>query len=426
MIDWRAEYAALAERIVPRAPAARPLLAGFNACVDHVYRIDGDVLDRLAEAAARGGRALPGGLAAEILDRIGGGRDGEVFVPAPELQPWLAELLGEPRTRQVGGTGAQAAWTLAVLGAPAVLALTDRSATQLSVLDPAIGLCAGHEVQPVGATTPAGLAAKPPHFILEFTAGTRWHGGTVPRSSRIILRLAAEGIDRDADFAALTPKLAAGAGAGLASGLNTLPEDDTESRRWMHEVVDRWRDAGLPLIHLELAEYPRPAVAADTAAEYTGTANSLGLSLTELTALRTGRSHPAAAARDLACRYGFDRVAVHADTWSLVVHRGDPEAASVAVRTGNLLAAARARQGVPTAYLAVADDARFTTDHPAGGPLGDGWRCECAPTPYLAGPAATIGLGDTFVAGLLLADCLPGESASVTVAEPSPSERRAS
>ncbi len=382
MIDWRAEYAALAERIVPRAPAARPLLAGFNACVDHVYRIDGDVLDRLAEAAARGGRALPGGLAAE---------------------------------RQVGGTGAQAAWTLAVLGAPAVLALTDRSATQLSVLDPAIGLCAGHEVQPVGATTPAGLAAKPPHFILEFTAGTRWRGGTVPRSSRIILRLAAEGIDRDADFAALTPKLAAGAGAGLASGLNTLPEDDTESRRWMHEVVDRWCDAGLPLIHLELAEYPRPAVAAD-----------IGLSLTELTAMRTGRSHPAAAARDLACRYGFDRVAVHADTWSLVVHRGDPEAASAAVRTGNLLAAARARQGVPTAYLAVADDARFTTDHPAGGPLGDGWRCECAPTPYLAGPAATIGLGDTFVAGLLLADCLPGESASVTVAEPSPSERRAS
>jgi hypothetical protein len=29
------------------------------------------------------------------------------------------------------------------------------------------------------------------------------------------------------------------------------------------------------------------------------------------------------------------------------------------------------------------------------------------PTPYLSRPAATIGLGDTFVAGLLLASCLP-------------------
>ena len=79
-----------------------------------------------------------------------------------------------------------------------------------------------------------------------------------------------------------------------------------------------------------------------------------------------------------------------------------------AVRIGNLLAASRARCGKPTADLAAADGARFATDLPATGPLGDGWRCACAPTPYLARPASTIGLGDTFVAGLLLADCLPG------------------
>ncbi|MEH1123932.1 hypothetical protein [Micromonospora sp. CPCC 206061] len=88
------------------------------------------------------------------------------------------------------------------------------------------------------------------------------------------------------------------------------------------------------------------------------------------------------------------------------MHRGYPETAAAAIRIGNLLAAARARRGSPAADLAVSPDATFTDDLPPSGPLSDGWHVECAPTPYLARPAATIGLGDAFVAGLLLAGCL--------------------
>ncbi|MFG1688287.1 ADP-dependent glucokinase/phosphofructokinase [Nonomuraea sp. NPDC049269] len=403
--DWRATYEQVAAAVLDDAPAARPLLAGFNTCVDHVYRLDPPALDRLTEAA-RADRGPLAALSGEVLRRILDGRDGEVFVPAPELRPALDELLGPPAARQVGGTGAQAAWVLAVLNAPSVLALADRSAEQLAVLHPAIGLCDDGTVRPVAGTAAHGVPAKPPHYILEYVAGTRWHAGTVRRSSRIIVRLSEDGIERDEAFAALGPALAETAGAGLVSGLNGVPDADHTARTWLRDLAASWRTAGLPWVHLELAEYPRPGALAEVSAAYTGIAHTLGLSLAELSIMRPA-GDPAAAARELAEHYRFDRVFVHADAWSLVVHRGDPEPAAGALRIGNLLAASRARHGRPTADLGLDPAVTFTDDRPEGRPLGDGWHAECVPTPYLSRPAATIGLGDTFVAGVLLAGCLP-------------------
>jgi ADP-dependent phosphofructokinase/glucokinase len=392
MTDQIVAYARTAERIRRAAPPAAPLLAGFNTCVDQRYHLTGDTLDALG--------AL-GPLGRELLARIGSGRDGEVFVPAPQLQSDLESVLGAPRQRQVGGTGPQAAWTLARVGAPSVVALADRSAAQLSVLDPDIGVMTGRARARVADVAPAGEPAKPPHYIVEYTAGTRWRGGTVPRSSRIIVRLACDGIERDDDFAALDPR---GAGAGLVSGMNGIPDGDEESHRWLVRLVRSWRAAGLPLIHLELAEYavPLPPVLD----RYGPLVTSLGLSLAELRELQPG-ADPAAAALAVARRYRLDRVCVHADEWSLAVHRGDPADLVAALRTANLLAAARARHGAPTADLTVDPAATFTTDLPYRGPLTAGWRSDVVPTPYLARPAATIGLGDSFVAGLLLSACIP-------------------
>ncbi|WP_219532934.1 ADP-dependent glucokinase/phosphofructokinase [Nonomuraea guangzhouensis] len=410
--DWRAAYEQVAVTVLDGAPAARPLLAGFNTCVDHVYRLEPPGLDRLtpaAQAAHEPLAALSGeplaALSGEVLRRILDGRDGEVFVPAPQLRPALDELLGPPAARQVGGTGAQAAWVLAVLNAPSVLALADRSTEQLAVLHPGIGLCDDGSVRPVAGTAARGTPIKPPHYILEYAAGTRWHAGTVRRSSRIIVRLAEDGIERDDTFAALGPTLAETAGAGLVSGLNGVPDADHAARAWLRDLAASWRASGLPWVHLELAEYPRPGALAEVSAAYAGIAHTLGLSLAELAIIRPG-GDPAAAARELAEHYRFDRVFVHADTWSLVVHRGDPEPAAGALRIGNLLAASRARHGGPTADLGLDPTVTFTDDRPVGRPLGDGWRTECVPTPYLSRPAATIGLGDTFVAGVLLAGCL--------------------
>jgi ADP-dependent phosphofructokinase/glucokinase len=397
-------YAETANKIITAAPTAAPLLAGFSTCIDQLHHLDGSRLDALADVAAATEGALSC-LAREVLSRISAGRDGEVFVPAPELQPVLDALLGAPATRQVGGTGAQAAWVLATLGAASVLALADRSAAQLAVLDSRIGVCGVGAVRPVGVVPDEGTQAKPPHFILEYTAGTQWGGGTVPRSSRIIVRLAADGVERDARFAALSPGLAATAGAGLVSGMNSIAEDDDDSRRWLQDLVTGWRRTDLPLIHLELAEYPHPDALAGVVRGYAGLVHSVGLSLAELSAFVPG-ADPVTAARRIAAVFRADRVCVHADTWSLAVHRGAPGPAVAALRAANLLAAARARHGVPTRDLSLDAAATFTDDLPACGPAPGGWRADCVPTPYLARPAATVGLGDTFVAGLLLASCI--------------------
>jgi ADP-dependent phosphofructokinase/glucokinase len=408
-MTWQQEYEQLAADVAAAAPAARPLLAGFNTCVDHLHHLTTERLDALDDLARSGPEGPAGALTAEVMHRIGAGGDGEVFVPAPELAPLLGRLLGPPACTQVGGTGTQAAWALAMLGAPAVIALADRSREQLAVVHEAIGLAAPGGVVPAKGVAPAGTPPKPPHLILEYTAGTPWRGGVVPRSSRIIVRLAADGVERDTAFAGLP---VGDVGAGLVSGLNGIDDGDEESRRWLTGVVRGWRDGGLPLIHLELAEYPTPELLAAAARGYGGLAHSLGLSLAELDILHGGPD-PATAARDLARRWGYDRVVVHADTWSLAVHRGMPS--GTALRTGNLLAAARARHGAPAAGLSPDPAAVYSDDLPPGGRLGDGWWADVAPAPYLARPAATIGLGDTFVAGLLLASCLDG-------ARPSPME----
>jgi ADP-dependent phosphofructokinase/glucokinase len=402
MTDRREEYARAAEAAVAAARGAAPALTGFSACVDRIHPIGTAGLDALAAA---GGRHDPmtGKLAAEVLDRIALGRGGEIYVPAPRIEPELRELLGDPACLQVGGTGVQASWALAVLGAPSVAAVADRSADQLAVLHPDVGLCAGGAVVPAGRMTGTAPPAKPPHYILEFTAGTRWSGGVVPRSSRIIVRLAEDGIERDAEFAALTPALAARAGAGLVSGFNGIPTGDTASRKWLHDVVSAWRDADVPTIHLELAEFVSADALPRVMAEYAGLVDSAGMSLSELSAFGVAGRRPAELACRIAVRFGLRRIRVHADDWAFSVHRGDPEAEAGAVRLGNLLAAARARHGEPTADLCPGGAASFATDIPPSGPLGDGWRVECLPAPYLRRPATTVGLGDTFVAGLLLA-----------------------
>ena len=73
---------------------------------------------------------------------------------------------------------------------------------------------------------------------------------------------------------------------------------------------------------------------------------------------------------------------------------------------GNLLASGRAFHGAPSGDVRPIDGSAYPTDIPRAGRLADGWRADCAPVPYIDSPTSTIGLGDTFTAGLLLAGAL--------------------
>src|SRR2546425_9495129 len=137
--DWTERYAACAADISRSAARAPLTLTGFSACVDAVYPVDARMLDTLTDAASRDHPGLETAFARAILERVAEARGGELFRKWNEGPAWAENLLGSPRRLQVGGTGPQAAWALAILGAPSVVALRDRSTEQLSELLPTIG-----------------------------------------------------------------------------------------------------------------------------------------------------------------------------------------------------------------------------------------------------------------------------------------------
>src|SRR5207253_3616254 len=177
--------------------------------------------------------------------------------------------------------------------------------------------------------------------------------GVVARSTRIILRFAHDGIERDEAFAKLTPRLAPTAGAGLVSGMNGLGPGHDADADWVLDLARRWRQSGLPLIHLELAEYPVDGQLANLCKRYAGVASSIGMSLSELRALTRSNDDPAELAFGVALLGSVDRVCIHADTWSISVHRRHPAVEVMMLLTGNLMAASRAGHGVPAAQLDV-------------------------------------------------------------------------
>jgi ADP-dependent phosphofructokinase/glucokinase len=186
--------------------------------------------------------------------------------------------------------------------------------------------------------------------------------------------------------------------------LNSLPDDNSHDRRWLAELSRLLSQASLAVIHHELGEFPTPARLQQAAGLGLGT--SLGLSLSELFMLAGGRGDPCLLAQQVANQYGALRVIVHADHWALAVHRDDPKHQERVLLAGNAFAAARARHGEPAAALDPAEEATYTDDLPPSDAIDDGWQSSCVPTPHLRQPKGTIGLGDTFTAGVLLAESL--------------------
>jgi ADP-dependent phosphofructokinase/glucokinase len=401
-LTWQELYDQAAERLAQQAPSARLIFTGTSACIDAIFRIDAQRLARLLDPP---GPQRGADLIASVRSRITTGRGGELLTRWPGGPAWIRGLLGQPDRYQIGGTGPQASWALAAIGARSVLALADRSAEQLAVIDPRAGICADGAIITAGSVKPAGVPAKLPHCILEFTAGTAHAGLVIPRSSRIILRFGDEPVERDEQYRAVTTSLAAGAGAGLVSGLNGPGEADSSGRDWLRELASGWSAAALAVIHHELGEFPSRSRLREAAA--LGAASSLGMSLSELFMLAGRQGDPRALARDAALRYGVARVIVHADNWALAVHRGDPQHEADVLLAGNLMASARARAGQPTAALNPGPDASYSGEIPPSGAIADGWQATSVPAPYLPRPVSTVGLGDTFSAGILLAESLP-------------------
>jgi ADP-dependent phosphofructokinase/glucokinase len=392
---WRSLYAVTAADL-PRLAAAAPLLlAGMGACVDAVVplaelaKLD---LHRAPPEAAK----LVSTLSARAAEGIGG----EIRFDWAQGPTWLRSHL--PLRLALGGTAPQAAWALSVLGAPILLALADRSETMLSVLPNGVGLASGGRICRPNELAPAN-EPRPEIFIFEFTAGSSIGAIVPPRSSRVITRFADLGLEHDAEFVALSSRLAGGAGAALISGFSAVDfaqiDFELDAVRGM---VGEWRAAGLKTIHLELATYADMRVLRKVLAAVPGAFTSLGMSESEFVVQAAGTEATPIAMADFVERLGVDRLCVHADGWAAAVTRNNPETERRALLCGCLLAASRAAGGRPAASPSLPVGAKFAA-LPFAETLALGaWNFVAVASPYIVAPASTLGLGDTFTAGCLL------------------------
>ncbi len=404
--EARAKYAAVLGGLNGLVRTAPLIATGFSVCNDHICTV-GEVEFAAIVDARDDDDAEVRDLARWLHHRILNGRGGEVLAERRGFDWIVRTFRGTPT---MGGTGAQVSRVLASLGVQSVLALSDRTAAQLDTMDDGLrvvgddgGLHSPREI------TPSPARPNDPIFVFQFTQGVLLRGAVgdaeaiiTRRSTRIILRAPARALDLDDAFAAYVEdhRLT----TMLLSGFQTAEPAAVEpTRAWFQDrfawLADRPR-----LVHFEIAEYESHEHARSAVAGLTGFANSLGMSLSELGQLAS-IPDPAEAAVAIANELGLDRVSVHADDFAFVVTTGDPALEEEALLAGCLLAASRAVTGAPV----------LPREMPAGTTLsplpaslrGESpdprYRLVAVPSPYTPSPRVTLGLGDTFVAGMLLA-----------------------
>jgi len=395
---WTSSYLSLIARLPDLAASARLTFGGFSACTD-VYLSLQATLDRLRRGAVAGSPAPK--MLDELERRALSGIGGELAVEWPEGPAWMDGLVSG--RRGVGGTSLQAAQMLAMLGAPAMAALEDRSAGQLAVIHPGVLVATADGARPRSEIRADG-SGRSPHCVFEYTAGQMMGGHPVPRSSRTIVRFDHSELQHDDDFDRLSIELARTAGAGIICGFNEAPPEKLAAEiDYAAGMAGAWRDAGLALVHLELGDFADDAHRRLTVEHMTPEVSSVGMSLSELNGIVDEEPRPEAAAILLAEAFELERVCVHADDWALAVTRNDPERELEALQVGCLLASSRAAAGDFTVPRNLPDGGCFRDPPlPRFSQAWGGWSIVCCPAPYLDKPAATIGLGDTFLAGTLL------------------------
>ncbi len=394
--DWAGEYGNLIQRLPTYIQGARLTICGLSTFIDGYVRL------HEAEALFNAKKETPEeALGRELFRRASAGIGGEFYLDWPEGGAWVERNLKVSRWG-IGGSGAQAAQTLAVLGAPALMSLEDRGQRQLSVIHPNILVATKGGIIKCGEL-PMAEGEKSAHYIFEFTAGTLVGPVVLKRSSRTIVRFGDERLDNDPNFARESVAAAANAGAGILSGFNEIGHETMdESLRESVALAEAWRERGLKTIHLEIGDYGTVAARNRVLDPLGGVISSLGMSYAELCALSVGSRDTIGKACELAEAMNLSRLCVHSDTWALTVTSDDPQRELEALLCGCLLASVRAEKGFPTRPVEIPAHAEF---HSLGwekfSQSGRRSVVSCS-VPYLERPAGTIGLGDTFLAGTLL------------------------
>ena len=390
---WREQYSVLVPRLSGLAQDLPLTLCGLATCTDAYLRLS----EAKALFSARDHNAVL--LAKRLEQRAANGVGGELFLDWAEAEEWIAENLTISNWG-LGGTGAQAAQALTVLGGRALITLEDRTERQLSVIHPGVLVATADGLEKREAVKASG-SSKPAHYIFEFNAGDVIGSKRAKRSTRVIVRFAHDRLDHDPAFVRESAAHASQAGAAVICGYNEVPPAFLAAElEHTKDLLSVWRGGGLSAIHLELGGYEEIALRDRVLSALGPLVSSLGMSHSELRGF--GSADVAEEAANLRTTLGLNRLCVHADTWALSITNSDPENELKSLMCGCLLAASRAAMGQISVPASVPTETTFLAPpYPSIRRQNDGWLV-CCPAPYLEQPKATIGLGDTFLAGTLL------------------------
>ncbi|HEX4201725.1 MAG TPA: ADP-dependent glucokinase/phosphofructokinase, partial [Chthoniobacterales bacterium] len=184
-------------------------------------------------------------------------------------------------------------------------------------------------------------------------------------------------------------------------GFNEIAKNSlSDELEYTKSLLSTWRDEGLPAIHLELGGYEDASLRDQVLAALGPLITSLGMSHSELREF--GSKDVAAEAAKLRASFDLKRICIHADDWAFAITDEDPDREFESLMCGCLLAACRASDGQISVPTQVPPGAEFRD--PPYPPISrqNGLSLVCCAAPYLERPKATIGLGDTFLAGTLL------------------------
>ena len=290
---------------------------------------------RPAELPRRDDCAESAAMLAELERRAMNGIGGELFVDWPGGPGWIDRHVdraqGDRRHQRAGGLHARRPRRPG--------ADRDRGSQRRPARGPSSRDARGHRPRRraglVASSPKAPSARRTTSSNSPPARGSATAG--VPRSSRTIVRFDHSELQRDAAFVRASVEHGRRTPApACLCGFNEMPP---ETRRRRSSTMPPGSPlpggrAGLAMVHVELGDFPGPALRDKTIERLLPAATSVGMSLSELADLTGEGEPPEAAAIRLAEAYGLERVCVHADEWAFAVTRGDVERELEALEDG--------------------------------------------------------------------------------------------
>jgi len=436
-MDYRSRYEEFLERSMRTTscmdPQAPHLAVGYTSDLDVVLTWEQSIFDALIARHLHGIPAFEESQTIDSLEDLAGvlayyvihGLGGEMEISSPEICDWLVNNFES--TKALGGTGAQCGAALGTIGYPAVIHISDKCRQVCKFLDyPSITAVKNGRLVSVPSIASDDMPVY--HFICQYSKGTTVtvEGKTyvAPESNRLILEFDTihKNFRGDAEYYTYLEEHAKEIRALSISGFNSIvdPKIAQDELKPLIAHFQRLKTANPDLtIYLESAHYLSGKVR-ETVFEMLGPAiDILGMNEEEVTAhtalegMCTDKSDFDSIVRGLEFILNLYRtrgIILHTKDYSAYYGEELPVDIELGLTAGNLLSGTRARVGHYGNLEECQESLRcgFSETGLEFYSKVEAWRQThpekqliVVPSRYLEQPKCTIGLGDTFVAGVL-------------------------